>query len=512
MSGLQLGNVAQALITDPLTGSASGYSLVGYSPGLARADAESLVQQPLVTDYLHLLAEKRSFFAFHPLPSGAWALTRRFLHGRRRGAFNRVVVHALVLPPAVLDALPDPPLALRSGAALGASREPWVRLGDRLIEEGSLGGPPLPLPDLALEVPADLETQRIAGILDQREHLLASWGEEPLRLRLGRSFAALAQGRLLLDQGPQEEQFLGLLFSLLPWRDRRRLAFTTHLPVEALGAFRLAAIEAPEQVLARLPPGHGSFGLAAEPPRAGHGGAEALTGLFFDRGLLERWLATERAGGASLWDDDAGLARQVAELLRASPRYPQLAAALLSRLEEIDRAAPPAVLERLLGSPAAASPERFARELLGQLSRDPGRRLAEGLGLLRRPDLSERARWLLEDVFLARLLDEAGEELRRAPPGFAEVAAAFGLDAQLILARALGRTGATEFLGGALRAGRMDLAGFFLRAAGRDFFRGLRGAAHRELVVQLKKAWARPAHRLDLMPWGAAIGRLEEGS
>ena len=59
MSRLLLGEIAQALVTDPLTGSASGYSLVAYSPGLVRADAEQLAQQPLVTDYLHLLPEKR---------------------------------------------------------------------------------------------------------------------------------------------------------------------------------------------------------------------------------------------------------------------------------------------------------------------------------------------------------------------------------------------------------------------------------------------------------------------
>jgi hypothetical protein len=818
-----LGEAAQAMVTDPLVGSASGYSLVAFSPGLERADAELLEQQPLVTDFLHLLpaAEKRSFFAFHPLPSGAWALTRRFLHGQRRGAFNRVVVHALVLPPALLERLDDPLLALRAHAFLGEGREPWIRLGDRLIEEGSFGGAALALPRLAVLAPADLEEQRIAAVLAQRDHLLAGWGEARLRQSLERAFAALAAGRLLLDQGPEEEQLLTLLFSLLPSRDRRRLAFATHLSSESLGLFRLAAIEASRQVIERLPAGHGTFGLFSELPPARNGGAAALAGLVFDKNLLELWLRTERSAGASLWDDGAGLAAQAAFLaggeqkilggfagwpelrrfldqvgqalhsggraawqdpaviltavaatllrrlaeedaetslrtaidcldlprlvdkvlapaslqafyqrdpgrlgaagrvaaiglelaagrpapaeleaawtafpreapqgplrrlwepvygrlaealvarrvgagaealaawaavrglerlagekqdawralllfdlagregrpdlqrglaerllgpalaagdeevpagaaasiaaaLQGNRRFPPLAAALwqrlaspryeiepyagwlaglelvrpgeegvaelaqawLPRLESLPataagerllanlarladqrqakllaaagerrqlllgRTTPLAVLERLLEAGAFADPERFAGDLLGQLGRDPERRLAEGLDLLRSPALSPRVKWLLEEPFLGRLLDGAGEAILKSRLGFAEIEESFGLHAQQLLARALGRESRrlspppTEFLSGALRAGRMDLAGVFLRAAGGGFVRAL-GKKQRGLAAQLRTAFSRPAHRLDLQPFGDLISRLEEAS
>jgi len=525
MSRLLLGEIAQALVTDPLTGSASGYSLVAYSPGLVRADAEQLAQQPLVTDYLHLLPEKRSFFAYHPLPSGAWALTRRFIHGKRRGAFNRVVVHALVLPPALLDRLADPPLTLRAHAALGEAGEPWIRLGDRLLEESAFGGSPLPLPDLAVAVPADFAERRIAAVVDQREHLLASWGEERLRDSLRQSFAALAQGRLLLDQGIEEEQFLGLLFSLMPWRDRRRLAFTTHLPIEALAAFRLAAIEAPQQLLERLPPGHGAFSLSDKPPGRPSAGAEALYGIFADPGLLVAWLREETSGGAGLLDDGAGLAAQAADFAGRHGRQDlaRAIAALLPKPAPAPKPARPRVeadprvlLERLLAGPAGADPRLLAAELLAGLAAEPERRLAQGLELLRSPGLSERVKWLLEASFLGRLLEEAGPSLNRSPPSFAQVEAGFGLHAQQQLARALGEASRgfsplpTEFPSAALRAGRMDLAGDFLRAAGADYLADLRRPAHRELASQLQTAWSRPAHRLDLLPWGEAIGRSHE--
>lgn len=540
MSRLFLGEIAQALVTDPLTGSASGYSLVGASPGLARADAEHLAQQPLVTDYLHLLPEQRSFFAYHPLPSGAWALTRRFLHGKRRGAFNRVVVHALVLPPELLDRLDDPPLALRSDAVLGEDGEPWIRLGDRLIEESVFAGGPLPLPPLAVAAPADLAERRVAALLGQREHLLASWGAERLRAVLTQSFAALARGRLLLDQGPEEEQFLGLVFSLLPWRDRRRLAFTTHLPIEALRLFRLAAIDSPRQVLERLPPGHGAFGLHSPLPSGGSLGAEALTALFFDPDLLAQWLREERSSGASLWDDAEGhaegLAAGVAELAgrlgrqgleqALRERLPRPAAPVEAPVDPVAAAAareaeaadPLRLLEKLLAGPAGREPERLARELLGRLSADPARRLEQGLFLLRSPALSQRAKWLLEGAFLGKLLDGAADALRRSPPALADTASSYGLHAQQLVAGALGRASVgispppTEFLSAALRAGRMDLAGDFLRAAGAGYFRGLRRPAHGELIGQLAAAWAKKAHRLDLLPFGEAISRLEERS
>lgn len=825
---LPLGVLGQAVVTDPLVGTASGYALVAASPGLAAEDAELLERQPLVTDYLHLLAEKRSFFAYHPLPSGAWALTRRFLHGTRRGAFNRVVAHALVLPNALREQLDDPPLTLRAHALLGEQREPWVRLGDRLAEELVFAGALLPLPELKLLVPEDAAEQRIAAVLAQRENLLAAWGPDRFQEKLERAFAALAHGRLLLAQGPQEEQFLALLESLLPWRDRCRLAFTSHLAIEALRLFRLAAIESPDAQLGLLPAGHGTFTLDA-PPGGRVAGAAALAELGAHRELLARWLRRERAQGVSLFDDGAGLEGQLAFLLggeleilggfatweelrrflervglalhgggaggafrqpelllaavvatwrrrlaaektadgrrialdclevprlvdvvlapavvqaallgdpgglgeagrvlaldlalaarrparadleawwpllpagrwaagdpleklrrelrgrlarglaeagsalapaalealaedqgldplaaekqgllqalavfelagrrgrpdlqrglaerllapafaagetalghdpaaastlaaalaaalRESPRFPELAARLFSRLagegvaeiepyaawlpalegrlppaaaealvaawlprleilpahgagerlvEILGRLAAPrqegelakarerrllrhgrttaeAVLERLLEGAAAGDPTRFAAELEGQLGHDPARRLEEGLGLLRSPAISQRAKFLMEGPFLERLLAGAGARLGELLPPFAEIVAHFGSHAQLRLAHALGEAGRgreplpTDFLAAALAAARCDLAGAFLRAAGPGYLRRLDRRRHRELIRALRSAWRRPAARLDLAPFGEAIARLEE--
>ncbi len=167
-------------------------------------------------------------------------------------------------------------------------------------------------------------------------------------------------------------------------------------------------------------------------------------------------------------------------------------------------------------APRPATRSRFAGELAGQLDRDPGRRFGEGLALLRSPAVSQRAKFLMEGSFLARLLDGAGQQLPELLPSFGEIAADLGSHAQLVVAKALGKACRgrdplpTEFLGGALRAERMDLAGAFLRAAGRDYLGRLDGRRHGELIRALKKAWQRPSARLDLAPFGEAIGRLEE--
>jgi hypothetical protein len=239
-------------------------------------------------------------------------------------------------------------------------------------------------------------------------------------------------------------------------------------------------------------------------------------------------LREESGIGASLFDDGADLAARAADFAGRHGRQ-DLAQALAALLPKpaprvparvpVEKAIadPRQLLGRLLETPAGGDPEELASQLLGQLGGDRERRLVQGLDLLRSAGLSQRAKWLLEGAFLGRLLDEAGPALGQSPPSFAEVVADFGLHAQQILARALGQTSReisplpTEFPSAALRAGRMDLAGDFLRAAGADYFRDLRLPVHRELAGQLQAAWAKPANRLDLLPFGAAIVRLEKG-
>lgn len=319
-----IGQVAQAIITDPLIGSASGYTLVAASPSLSRPDADALERQPLVSDYLHLFedpgGEARSFFAFHPLPSGSWALTRRFFEGKRRGSFNRVVVHALILPPALLEQIEDP-LALRAFGRFEGGRT-WVQLGDVLVAQ--LLGPGVApkgavseVGDLSLALPGDFAELRVQQILSQQKALRRQWGDALLHRNLVTAATIFSgqEKRLLLEPG--DELFLAFVLSLLPFRERCHLAWASFVPPEAAESFRLLLTENPREEAARQP--DKALTLAFE-SRLRVPGAEALADLVFREGLLEEWLRQEKGLGASLSEGRGYLAAQIEFLLRGKNR------------------------------------------------------------------------------------------------------------------------------------------------------------------------------------------------
>ena len=104
--------IGQAVVTDPGKGRGGGYVLVAASPGVAPHEAQHLQAAPQVTDYLHLEPSPGPFFSFYPLPGGRFALARRFVRGTRRGAFNRVVAHTLLVPRETLGEVAEEPWLL----------------------------------------------------------------------------------------------------------------------------------------------------------------------------------------------------------------------------------------------------------------------------------------------------------------------------------------------------------------------------------------------------------------
>ena len=508
-----IGQVAQAIITDPLIGSASGYALVAASPSLSRPDADALERQPLVSDYLHLFedpgGEARSFFAFHPLPSGSWALTRRFFEGKRRGSFNRVVVHALILPPALLDQIEDP-LALRAFGRFEGGRT-WVQLGDVLVAQ--LLGPQVAptgkvsqVNDLHLALPGDFAELRIQQILSQLKALRRQWGDELLQRHLVTALTVFSgqEARLLLEPG--EELFFAFVLSLLPCRERCRLAWASFVPPEAAGSFRLLLTENPRDEAARQP--DRALTLAFESSLRVPG-AEALADLVFREGLLEDWLRQEKGLGASLREGRGFLAAQIECLVRGT-------SFLLEDAEEsAELWSPLEVLGRLLEGGAAGEGGEFARALWGQLSPDPGQRLRQGFELLGNRELPEEVLLLLEGEFLELLLEKAGDRLPLWVPAYEEIERDLGIYAQLRVARYVGGASGrleplpTEFLRGALRADRRDLVGAFLRAAGGDYLRRLGREKGGRDVVKGLRGWWLSGRRLELAPLGGEILRLE---
>ncbi len=244
-----------ALVTDPLVSQSSGYRLVAQSPGVGAEDAAWLAAYPLITDHLHLEESPGHYFAYHPLRSGRWAFTHRFAQGNRRGNFNRIVVHSLVLETGDLNLLCQDPWLLLSKAVYGKDRQRLIALGADLAEgyrgPTEVGQTLLPL-DVRLEGNPDDERWQITRSrldnLQKKSDLAAVAGG------LAEILSALAGGaRLLWPQGPNEVQHMLLTWSMLPAPDRSNRGYTTHLNPNAASLFALANVPEPEQQIARLP-------------------------------------------------------------------------------------------------------------------------------------------------------------------------------------------------------------------------------------------------------------------
>jgi hypothetical protein len=231
--------IGQAVVTDPSSGRSSGYVLVAASPSVRPEDARHLTAAPQVTDHLHLEKSPGPYFSFYRLPSGSWAAVKRFVRGTRRGAFNRVVVHTLVIPPAALGDFGGEPWLLwtrcRFRTPGGAELTPaslTERVGDPALDE---------LDDLEVSTEEEPRAERAALLGRRRDFLRGRWGGEELEEKLRAVLSALAGGRrALLPQGAESEQLLAVAWSLLPPEDRLETPWTTHLAPAAGNLFRLA--------------------------------------------------------------------------------------------------------------------------------------------------------------------------------------------------------------------------------------------------------------------------------
>lgn len=362
--------VGQVAVSDLGGTAASGYGLLAASPAVSAADADFLTARPQVSDHLHTADEPGPYFSFHRLPSGAWAFSRRFVAGRRRGAFNRIVVHTLLLDRQALAAVGEEPWLLLAAERFASAAGGALGLGDL---DALLADPALrSLDDLELLPPADPQAERRDLLLRRRDLLAERWGGEVLARRLAWALASLEAGRrVLLPQGREGENLVALAASALPARDRTAAGYTTHLGPGAGELVLLAA--APRPAEARREQGRPDEWLVPEEPVAAAGGGEELAAalLAADAAGLLRLYGGLRTHRLSLLADGGNLRRWLVGRGLLDPEGYAEPAALAAALHEL----------RLAPGERLAVPGLSAADVLAPVAATARRAVAAGQGL-----------------------------------------------------------------------------------------------------------------------------------
>jgi len=247
VSGSDAFRVEQLVISDPGGDEARGYVLLARSPGVADPDAEFISASPGISDYLHVEESPGPFFSFHSLPGGSWTLIKRFVRGTRRGGFNRIVVHALIFGPDILEPLGADAWLLVSACGFRPAGE-----ASKLLTHAQLtllvSVPELTeLAALDCVLPADPLASTLTAMEDRRLYLERTWDPVTLDNGLASLLSALESGRsILLPQAPEFEQLLALVWTTLPPADRPSCPWTTHFAPGTRVLHRLANSPEPE--------------------------------------------------------------------------------------------------------------------------------------------------------------------------------------------------------------------------------------------------------------------------
>ncbi len=213
--------VEQALFSVTETDRAAGYRVVAQSRGVCDADARELaVWGPSHDSMLDLCPESESF-NFHPLPSGAYCISRtRPIRQGHDSAGLRVSTQCLIARPETLARFGNNPFALIRAAS---AEKAW--------HDGASGGSTLePLTLTGGAVPVD---QSLLG------ELTGDPGPE--------NMAALVQAAresvcLAIGGTPSPRQLIAGLFSCLPPECRLEISFSTGLKFSPRRPFRIVAL------------------------------------------------------------------------------------------------------------------------------------------------------------------------------------------------------------------------------------------------------------------------------
>jgi hypothetical protein len=215
-------NAEQAIFTSAKTDHSAGYQVIGHSPGIHQIDVRELaVWCPSHDSLLEQTADSVSF-NFHPLPSGAYCVSRTVPAGWEysgRGGM-RVYTHCLIVSPDVLANFANNPFAVLQAALSAGAME----IRDPI---------PMPLEPLLLS----------GGAPPVDQSLLICLGKKPGPAAMAVLVQSALDAVCLAVAGePSPGELFAGLFSCLPPACRLEFSFSTGLKYSGRRPFRLIAL------------------------------------------------------------------------------------------------------------------------------------------------------------------------------------------------------------------------------------------------------------------------------
>jgi hypothetical protein len=214
--------IEQVIYTSAVTDRGAGYQIVARSPGLHEEDARELaVWCPSHDSFLDLGPEAVSY-NFHPLPSGAFCVSRTVPAGWEysgRGGV-RVYTHGLIIAPEVLLRFSNNPFAILKAALAGGMLEIRDPLPLRLEPITLVGGATMVDQNLLIELANHPGPQAISALLQ-----------------------AARDAVCLAVSGPTApEKLIAGVINCLPLTHRTEFSFATGLKFSPRRPFRLVAL------------------------------------------------------------------------------------------------------------------------------------------------------------------------------------------------------------------------------------------------------------------------------
>ena len=229
--------IEQAVFTSIESDAAAGYAVVARSPGVCEEDARELAVWGPSHDSMLDSSPAAESYNFHPLPSGAWCISRSVpVGGECHAGGQRVYTQCLVVPPEVLLRFGNNPFALMHAASADGLWQVGseIRQGDD--EAGQVGN----LSYVSRLEPLVL-TAGGAAPVDQAllAFLAADPGPENVATMVQTARHAVC---LALGCRPSPTPLIAGLFSCLPPECRLEFSFSTGLKFSPRRPFRIVAL------------------------------------------------------------------------------------------------------------------------------------------------------------------------------------------------------------------------------------------------------------------------------